>query len=185
MGSASFNLGLVGLSLPNISKNMKPVFVFSFFLLTAYAASTERCNEVRSQFNECTRAAHQTYINAMKRGDDGRPNFRARKTCNYLVDSIENCGNKLLEDDCNTEEAVTNMKDNQISKVMESIGQTVADFDSCKCPAVKAHLNRMKAAEGADVAECPDDFDYAFAGASKGFVSVLLLLPILVLHHLY
>ena len=49
----------------------------------------------------------------------------------------------------------------------------------------------MKAAEGAEVMECPDDyamaddFDYAMAGASKGFVNVLLLLPILLLHHLY
>ena len=55
----------------------------------------------------------------------------------------------------------------------------------------RASLNRMKAAEGAEVMECPDDyamaddFDYAMAGASKGFVNVLLLLPTLLLHHLY
>merc|ERR1719516_499160 len=92
------------------------MLVFSFFfLLTANAADVERCNEVRSQFNECARRAHQTYVDAMTKGDDGRPSYRARKTCNYLVDSIETCGNKLLEDDCNTEEAVTNMKDNQTS----------------------------------------------------------------------
>ena len=34
-------------------------------------------------------------------------------------------------------EQVTAMKDTQISKVLENIGQSVADFDSCKCPAVK------------------------------------------------
>ena len=55
----------------------------------------------------------------------------------------------------------------------------------------RASLNRVKAAEGAKVMECPDDyamaddFDSAMAGASKGFVNVLLLLPILLLHHLY
>jgi len=170
---------------------MKPVLVFSFFLLTAYAADTERCNEVRSQFNDCTKAAHNTYLNNMKKKDDGRPNFRARKTCAYLMEAVETCSNKLMEDDCNTEETVTDMKDSQISKVMRAIGESVADFDSCKCPTVKAHLDRVKAAEGADVVEaCPEDDDDGddqddgmTAGASKGLVSVLLL-PVLVLHHL-
>jgi len=112
--------------------------------------------------------------------------LRARKTCNYLVDAIETCGNKLLENDCNTAETVTAMKDTQIGKVLENIGQSVADFDSCKCPAVKAHINRMKAAEGADVkAECPEEEEEEGAtdGASS-LVAGLLLLPLLVVHHL-
>ena len=32
---------------------------------------------------------------------------------------------------------VTKMKDGQIGSTMERIGETVADFDSCKCPSVK------------------------------------------------
>ena len=32
---------------------------------------------------------------------------------------------------------VTKMKDGQIRSTMERIGETVADFDSCKCPSVK------------------------------------------------
>merc|ERR1719158_1220233 len=162
---------------------MKPVLLISFFLLIANAATTERCNEIRAQFNECTRTAHQTYVDAIKAREDGRPNYRARKTCNYLMDSIETCGNKLTEDDCTTEEAVTNLKDNQIRRIMENIGQTVADFDSCKCPAVKVSLNRMKAAEGAEVLECDDDA-MSDAGVSKGLVGVLLV-PVLVLYCLF
>ena len=56
-------------------------------------------------------------------------------------------------------------------------------------PPTRAHLDRVKAAEGADVVEaCPEDDDDdqddgMTAGASKGLVSVLLL-PVLVLHHL-
>ena len=56
-------------------------------------------------------------------------------------------------------------------------------------PPTRAHLDRVKAAEGADVVEaCPEDDgddqdDGMTAGASKGLVSVLLL-PVLVLHHL-
>jgi len=143
---------------------------------------SDQCADVKKTFNQCTRAAHQEYVDAMKKGDDGRPAFRARKTCNYLEAAVETCGNGLMEHDCNTAEAVTTMKDGQISKVLETIGSTVADFDSCKCPAVKAHVNRMKAEAGADVvAECPEE--PATDGASS-VLAGLLLLPLLVVHHL-
>ena len=33
--------------------------------------------------------AHGSYAEAMKKGDDGRPDFAARKACNYLEDAIE------------------------------------------------------------------------------------------------
>merc|ERR1712212_528683 len=152
--------------------------------LSRRSPALTRCREVKNQFNQCTRTAHNKYLENMVKPGDGRPNYRARKTCTYLVDSVETCGNMLMEDDCNTEESVTNMKDSQISKVLKSIGETIADFDSCKCPAVKAHLDRMKVAEGADVVEaCPEDY-LMTAGASKGLVSLLLLL-LLVLNHLF
>ena len=72
------------------------------------------------------------------------------------------CPNKLTQHGCNTEEAVrtdllaliffryhspseipndkyqvTTMKDSQLIRVHKDIGRSVADFDSCKCPAVK------------------------------------------------
>jgi len=78
------------------------------------------------------------------------------------------------------------MKDGQLSKILENIKSSVADFDSCKCPAVKAHVDRNKAAEGANVvSECPDPEpeDPATDGASS-VLAGLLLLPLLVVHHL-
>ena len=33
--------------------------------------------------------AHAKYAEAMEKGEDGRPDFRARKACNYLEDAIE------------------------------------------------------------------------------------------------
>ena len=33
--------------------------------------------------------AHKTYSDAIKKGDDGRKDFVARKSCNYLEDAIE------------------------------------------------------------------------------------------------
>jgi len=155
------------------------------------------CNAVKAKFNECTRNAHDTYVAAVKAGDDGRPHFQARKTCNYLEEAIETCGNKLKEHGCYSEEEVTKMKDGQIKSTMERIGETVADFDSCKCPSVKAYMNRVKAAEGADVVDCSadpaDPADIAdpaetsaegeTGGASNVLVGVLLL-PLLVVHQL-
>ena len=35
------------------------------------------------------RRAHETYAEEMKKKDDGRPDFAARKACNYLEDAIE------------------------------------------------------------------------------------------------
>ena len=33
--------------------------------------------------------AHETYLEEMKKKEDGRPDFAARKACNYLEDAIE------------------------------------------------------------------------------------------------
>ena len=33
--------------------------------------------------------AHETYKAAVVKGDDGRPDFMARKSCNYLDEAIE------------------------------------------------------------------------------------------------
>ena len=35
------------------------------------------------------RRAHTTYLDAMKEKEDGRPDFVARKSCNYMEDGIE------------------------------------------------------------------------------------------------
>jgi len=115
---------------------------------------------------------------------DGREHYRARKTCNYLTEAIEICGNKLLKIDCNTVEQVNTMKDSQVTRILTNINTTIKDFDSSKCPAVKSSLDRVCAADP----ECvPDDGDYGdyrdFSGASSVVVSVLLL-PLLVVDQL-
>ena len=43
--------------------------------------------------------AHGRYAEAMKKGDDGRPDFAARKACNYLEDAIEVNLTSLTMDD--------------------------------------------------------------------------------------
>merc|ERR1719320_1262189 len=149
-------------------------------LLTGIVHADE-CNEVKKEFNQCTRDAHNTYLNAMKKEGDGREHYRARKACHYLTEAIEICGNKLLENDCTTVEQVNAMKDSQVSMALTNLNTSIKDFDSSKCPAVKSSLDRVCAADP----ECvPDDRDYRdYSGASSVVVSVLLL-PLLVVHQL-
>jgi len=136
----------------------------SFLLLLPLLAlvrgnkDVEQCNKVRAEFNECTTKAHATYAEAMKKGDDGRPDFRARKACNYLEDAIENCSSHLTEHECNSEEQVTAMKDEQIKTILTQLKSSVQEWDSCKCPTVKSHIDRVKKAEGVETEEkeCPE-----------------------------
>jgi len=114
------------------------------------------CNKVRTEFNACTRKAHETYLEEMKKKEDGRPDFAARKACNYLEEAIENCSNHLMDHQCNSEEEVTTMKDAQLKKVLINLDSSIAAWDSCKCPTVKAHIDRAKKAEGVETEECPE-----------------------------
>merc|ERR1712181_92694 len=98
---------------------------------------------VTSNFNRCTQKAYQDYRTAMGAGDDGRPDFAARKACNYLQDSVEDCGNILLGE-CNTADKVAEIKDNQIRGTLKNLETSIHHWDSEKCPAVQASINRMK-----------------------------------------
>jgi len=133
------------------------VLLLPLLVLVRAAEDAETCNKVKAEFNQCTRTAHETYKAAVVKGDDGRPDFMARKSCNYLDEAIEKCGNQLREHDCSSEAEVTAMKDSQIKTILTQLKSSVKAWDSCKCPAVKAHIDRVKKAEGVetDEKECP------------------------------
>jgi len=116
------------------------------------------CKQVREEFIACTKKSHETYAEAMKKKEDGRPDFAARKSCNYLEDAIENCSKHLMDHQCSSEEEVTAQKDEQIKRILKNLDSSVAEWDSCKCPTVKAHIDRMKKAEGVETEEkqCPE-----------------------------
>jgi len=106
----------------------------------------KRCKQLSRQFDQCTRKAYNTYDTAIKAGSDGKPDFRARKSCNYLEDSLVTCGEKLVGE-CNTKKEVTEMQDKQIRAILANLKSSVKTWDSNKCPAVRAYIDRMKAAE--------------------------------------
>merc|ERR1711970_483881 len=81
-------------------------------------------------------------MEAFAKGDDGRPDFLARKTCNYVT-AAEDCTQLLT--DCKTLEELNKMRDDQFTLVLENIIKHVPDWDSEKCPAIKEYLERAKA----------------------------------------
>merc|ERR1719312_1064376 len=90
--------------------------------------------------------------------DDGRPDWLARKACNYMTKTIEECSEGMVGE-CMTEEEVNEMKDHQLKGILEKLSATIHEWDTQKCPAMKAHLDRSNAAE--DEEETPEEVDSA------------------------
>merc|ERR1711970_144947 len=103
------------------------------------------CQEVVKKHSACTAKAHEEYKNFFEKGDDGRPDWLARKTCNYMTESVEVCADLLS--DCYSEEELTDQKDSTLKDVLEHITANIDEWDSEKCPPVKAYLDRQKTDE--------------------------------------
>merc|ERR1719431_767224 len=103
------------------------VLTFTNALEEIFRVKRGNCPKVHRDFKTCTAEAYKKYTAAIDAGDDGREHWKARKSCNYMTDSIENCGNKLFEGGCMTEEAVNKMKDDQLKKILTNLQVTVAD----------------------------------------------------------
>merc|ERR1712172_150275 len=124
--------------------------LISLGALNTEAASTIRsrrqageCEEATNSFDECTNAAYDDYKAAFEAGDDGKPDWMARKACNYMTAAVEECGDELIGD-CYSEEDVINMKDHQLKNVLEVLEKSVEEWDTDKCEAVRAHVERVK-----------------------------------------
>jgi len=104
--------------------------------------SNSGCKEVRSEFNDCRMEAGNVWVNAMRDGEDGRPHWEARKMCNFETALLIDCPKHLLGP-CHTEEQVSKMSFWEM--INESDFLDIDEWDSDKCPAVKAQLARWKA----------------------------------------
>merc|ERR1719187_1050271 len=107
----------------------------------------ENCNK---KHEECKSQAYATFKEAIIRGNDKRPDWMARKSCNYITDSIDKCGNMLVG--CQTQAEVDQEKDKQLKDSLAQVEKHVSNWDSTKCPAIKAHEERVKAAAEAAAA---------------------------------
>merc|ERR1711872_888854 len=103
----------------------------------------EDCKTKTAEFEACKKQAYATFQEAIARGNDKRPDWMARKSCNYITDSIDKCGNILVG--CQTQAEEDQEKDKQLKDSLAQVKEYLREWDSTKCPAVKAHEERVKA----------------------------------------
>merc|ERR1712013_477602 len=132
-------------------------------LTTNSSANTLRverdaCDDKNEELEACRLGAYEEYKEAFAAGDDGRPDWLARKSCNYMTKTIEECSEGMVGE-CMTEEEVNEMKDHQLKGILEQLSATINEWDSQKCPAMKAHLDRTNPAE--DEEGTPEEVDSA------------------------
>lgn len=128
----------------------------------------DACEEINAGFNTCNIQAYEEYKKAFEAGDDGRPDWMARKSCNYMTAAVEECGNKLIGD-CNTEEDATNMKDEQLRVIIGQLETSIEEWDSEKCPPVQSYVNRMKRDEdGAEEDSVAEEVEAEDGEAAEG-----------------
>jgi len=102
----------------------------------------DACDQLQEEVHICTYNAYQDYQSDMMAGEDGRPDWFARKACNYITATIGDCYGKLIGD-CATEEEVNELRDEAIPGVLQQLSENNAEWDSEKCPIVKSHLDRV------------------------------------------
>jgi len=93
------------------------------------------CETTQSNYEACVASAHAEHREALSRGDDGKPDFYSRKSCNYIESTVKDCG-ELLIGDCFDADAVQEMRNSQFKTIVASLEQA-EEWDSTKCPAVK------------------------------------------------
>merc|ERR1712168_1476384 len=130
---------------------------------TRYTRDTEGCNqeELMVEVQQCTTMAYTTYTSAWAKGDDGtKADFYARKSCNYITETIEECSDlfkgRMDEDQLNS------YKDEQYKNALGNIETNIESWDATKCPAVQRHNDRLNAAEAAkDTKDATTDVEKA------------------------
>jgi len=115
-----------------------------------YTRETQECTKAKADFEVCTKQAYEKYKIAFEKGDDRKkPDWLARKSCTYLSESVEDCGNKLVGV-CKSKEEVTKEKDEQLKAALVQVKENIPSWDSDKCPAMKEHQDRLSAAEAGE-----------------------------------
>jgi len=145
------------------------------------AARDTNCDQGQKveELKACALEATAEYTATFANGDDGRPDWEARKSCNYMTASIEGCFNKLQG--CMTEERINAYKDLQFKNTLENVKGNVPNWDSDKCPAAKTYLARLAAAE-AEAKNQEETENQPEPTSSAPFVTASILSTLVVAH---
>jgi len=144
---------------------------------TRYTRDTGECKKVTEDSESCRTRAYEDYRKELKAGDDKKkPDWMARKACNYLTASVETCLNKLVGV-CHSQDEVNKIKDEQLEDSLKHVKATIPNWDSDKCPAMKAHEDRLNDAK-ADEKEEPNAEPEADPTGSASTLTVSVLFTI-------
>jgi len=116
---------------------------------------TDECDKITVAHKECVKTAYDDYVAAHGAGDDGRGDWEARKSCNYVNAAVGECGDLLSG--CYGEEETTAQKDHQVETILKQLERTVGGWDSSKCPVVREYLERQ--ADNAEYGEEEENGD--------------------------
>jgi len=99
------------------------------------------CEKITVAHGECVKEAYESYKAIHGAGDDGRGDWEARKSCNFVNSAVGECGDMLT--DCYGEDEVNAMKDHQVESILKQLERRVGGWDSSKCPVVSEYLERQ------------------------------------------
>jgi len=91
-------------------------------------ADVKECQDIKTKFLECTTKAHETFKEQISLGSDGRPDFAARKSCNYMESAIQTCGGSL-EGECFTHAEIMKMKDSTTESILKQLESSLQEWD--------------------------------------------------------
>jgi len=153
----------------------------ALYVLQVEVEAATSCGVINRKYNKCTRKAYQDYQAAVMEGQDDREDWEARKACNYLEQAVEVCGDEFLPM-CNSEEKVEELKKNQIRGTLKNLEKSIAHWDTEKCPAVRNHIDRMKAEPTKEfVTDMAMEYQEATSGSTHHLASLILTFILLVI----
>jgi len=110
------------------------------------------CVQATADLEACNKQAYDDYRTAFTAGDDRKkPAWLARKSCNYLTATVEECGKKMIG--CLTEDQLNQKRDEQLVTALEQVKKQVKEWDSSLCPVTQKHEERLQAAADKTAAE--------------------------------
>jgi len=117
------------------------VMIFAVVEAARIRRESDDCDKITLAHEECVKLAYDNYVAAHGAGDDGRGDWEARKSCNYVNSAVGECGDVLSG--CYAEDEVTARKDHQVEAILNQLEKMVGGWDSSKCPVVSEYLDRQ------------------------------------------
>jgi len=136
---------------------MAVVTIFAVVEAARIRRESDDCDKITIAHEECVKLAYDNYVAAHGAGDDGRGDWEARKSCNYVNSAVGECGDVLSG--CYAEDEVDARKDHQVEAILDQLERVVGGWDSSKCPVISEYLERQSGddEDGEEAADQDDE----------------------------